>query len=178
MGRSRYRVGDNKAPHFVTCTVLNWMPLFTRPQTVDIILQALQYRQQHNDWKIYGYVILENHLHLVVQCENLSKEFPQFKSFTARKLIDYLKECGAEHLLKQLAWFRKRHKADRDYQLWEEGYHPQMIENHSVLRQKLEYIHHNPVKRGYVDEARHWRYSSARNYDGDVGLMPVFTEWS
>ena len=100
MGRSRYHVGDNKAPHFVTCTVLNWMPLFTRPQTVEIILEALQYRQEQAGWKIYGYVILENHLHLVVQCENLSEEFPRFKSFTARKLIDYLKECRAEHLLR------------------------------------------------------------------------------
>ena len=81
-------------------------------------------------------MILENHLHLVVQCKNLAEKFPRFKSFTTRKLIDYLKECGAEHLLKQLAWFRKRHKADRDYQLWEEGYHPQTIENYSVLLQK------------------------------------------
>ncbi len=177
MGRSRYRVADNQAPHFVTCTVLNWMPLFTRPQTVDIILEALLHRQQESGWKIYGYVILENHLHLVIQCENLSKEFPQFKSFTARKLIDYLKECRAEHLLKQLAWFKKRHKADRDYQLWEEGYHPQMIENEDVLRQKLDYIHNNPVKRGYVDEPVHWRYSSARNYEQGSGLLPVFTEW-
>jgi len=62
--------------------------------------------------------------------------------------------------------------------LWEEGYHPQMIENDSVLRQKLDYIHNNPVKRGYVDEAVHWRYSSARNYEGLAGLIPVFTQWS
>jgi len=122
-------------------------------------------------------VILENHLHLLIQCENLSKEFPQFKSFTARMLIDYLKACGADHLLQQLAWFRKRHKMDRDYQLWEEGYHPQMIESEDVLRQKLNYIHNNPVKRGYVDEPEHWRYSSARDYAGREGLIPVFTEW-
>jgi hypothetical protein len=60
MGRSRYRVGDPKAPHFVTCTILNWIALFTRPQTVDIILQALQYRQENAGWKVYGYVLLEN----------------------------------------------------------------------------------------------------------------------
>jgi REP element-mobilizing transposase RayT len=83
MGRSRYRVGDPKVPHFVTCTILNWIALFTRPQTVDIILQALQYRQENAGWKVYGYVILENHLHLVVQCENLVEEFPRFKSYYA-----------------------------------------------------------------------------------------------
>jgi len=92
MGRSRYRICDEKAPHFLTCTVLNWIPLFTRPQTAGIILDALRYRQEENGWKIYGYVILENHIHLIVQAENLARELPCFKSYTARKLIDHLKE--------------------------------------------------------------------------------------
>ena len=177
MGRSRYRIYDETAPHFLTCTVLNWMPLFTRPQTVDIILDALRHRQEQNEWKIYGYVILENHIHMIVQAENLSVELPRFKSYTARKLIDHLQECHAEHLLQQLAFFRKEHKTDRDYQLWEEGSHPQMIENEQVMRQKLEYIHQNPVKRGYVDAPIHWRHSSARNYAGLPGLIPVFMDW-
>ncbi|MCK9622840.1 MAG: transposase [Methylobacter sp.] len=178
MGRSRYRICDEKAPHFLTCTVLNWIPLFTRPQTAGIILDALRYRQEEHDWKIYGYVILENHLHMIVQAENLAVELPRFKSFTARNLIDHLKECRAERLLQQLAFFRKEYKReDRDYQCWEEGSHPQLIENEQVLRQKLEYIHQNPVKRGYVDEAEHWRYSSARDYAGVAGLIPVFKDW-
>jgi len=177
MGRSRYRICDEKAPHFLTCTVLNWMPLFTRPQTAGIILDALRYRQEETGWKIYGYVILENHIHLIVQAENLAMELPRFKSCTARKLIDHLKECHAERLLKQLAFFRKSHKQDRDYQCWEEGSHPQLIENEQVLRQKLDYIHQNPVKRGYVDESVHWRYSSARDYAGLAGLITVYKDW-
>jgi REP element-mobilizing transposase RayT len=177
MGRSRYTIRETQAPHFLTCTVINWMPLFTRPQTVDIILSALQYRQQHNGWKIYGYVILENHLHLIVQSEDLFTELPRFKSYTARQLIDYLKECKAERLLKQMAFFCKSHKTDREHQCWEEGSHPQLIQNVEMLRQKLDYIHFNPVKRGYVDEPTHWRYSSARNYAGLEGLIPVYMDW-
>lgn len=138
---------------------------------------ALQYRQQHNGWKVYGYVILENHLHLVVQADDLLAELPLFKSYTARQLIDYLKECRAERVLKQMAFFRKAHKLDREYQCWEEGSHPQLIQNTEMLRQKLDYIHFNPVKRGYVDKPEHWRYSSARNYAGLEGLMPVFMDW-
>jgi len=72
---------------------------------------------------------------------------------------------------------KKRHKSDRDYQLWEEGSHPQLIENEAVLRQKLEYIHNNPVKRGYVDQPEDWRCSSSRNYAGREGLIPVYTDW-
>ncbi|WP_415228798.1 hypothetical protein [Psychromonas sp.] len=43
---------------------------------------------------------------------------------------------------------------------------PELIQNEAMMLQKIEYIHHNPVKRGYVDQAVHWRYSSARNYEG------------
>lgn len=42
-----------------------------------------------------------------------------------------------------------------------------------MMRQKLDYIHNNPVKRGYVSEAVHWRYSSASNYAGKMGLIEV-----
>lgn len=177
MGRSRYRITDKQAPHFLTCTLINWIPLFTRPQTVEIILNALRYRQEHHGWLIYGYVILENHIHMIVQSENLPEELARFKSYTARQLIDYLIECKAERVLKQMAFFRKEHKRDRDYQCWEEGSHPQLIGNEEVLRQKLDYIHQNPVKRGYVDDPVHWRNSSARNYAGLPGVMPVYTGW-
>ena len=177
MGRSRYTIREEKAPHFLTCTVLNWMPLFTRPQMADIILNALSYRQEHHGWKLYGYVIMENHLHLIVQADSLRTEVAHFKSYTARQLIDYLQACRAERLLKQMAFFRKAHKQDRDYQCWEEGSHPQLIQNERMLRQKLDYIHLNPVKRGYVDEPEHWRYSSARNYAGRNGLIPVYKAW-
>jgi putative transposase len=40
-----------------------------------------------------------------------------------------------------------------------------------MMEQKIEYIHHNPVRCGYVDEPEHWRYSSARNYAGIPGLI-------
>jgi hypothetical protein len=46
-----------------------------------------------------------------------------------------------------------------------------------VMRQKLDYIHHNPVKRGYVDLPEHWRWSSARDYAGMPGLIAVDREW-
>jgi len=47
------------------------------------------------------------------------------------------------------------------------------VYSEAVMRQKLDYIHHNPVKRGYVDLAEHWRYSSARNYAGVEGLIDI-----
>ncbi len=74
-------------------------------------------------------------------------------------------------ILEQFAFYKKKHKTDRTYQVWEEGSHPQLIQNDEMLIQKLDYIHQNPVKRGYVDEPVHWRYSSARNYAGNSGFF-------
>jgi putative transposase len=45
------------------------------------------------------------------------------------------------------------------------------------MQQKLDYIHQNPVRRGYVDLAEHWRYSSARNYEGQPGVIEVERCW-
>ena len=86
MGRSRYRITDPKLPHFVTCTVLHWIPVFTRPATVDIILDSLRFLKQ-DGVKVYAYVILENHLHLVVQSQQLDRDLVRFKSYTAKQLI-------------------------------------------------------------------------------------------
>jgi REP-associated tyrosine transposase len=55
--------------------------------------------------------------------------------------------------------------------------HPEWIQNEEMMRQKIEYIHRNPVERGYVDQAEHWRYSSARNYQGMDGLLEVCKQW-
>ena len=43
--------------------------------------------------------------------------------------------------------------------------------------EKVNYIHNNPVKRDYVDEAKHWRYSNARDYEGIDGLICVDRFW-
>jgi hypothetical protein len=80
-------------------------------------------------------------------------------------------------VLRLLALHKARHKTDREHQLWQEGAHPEMIEGEAVMLRKLTYIHDNPVARGYVDDPLHWRYSSARNYDGKAGLIDVTTRW-
>jgi REP element-mobilizing transposase RayT len=126
---------------------------------------------------VYACVILENHLHLIASADDLSKEIANFRSYTVRQIIDTFKAKNAQHILKQLNTYKLHHKTDRDYQLWQEGTHPQLIQGEVMMRQKIEYIHDNPVKRGYVDDPTHWRYSSARSYGGQKGLLEVQTDW-
>ncbi len=173
MGRSRYTITEPEKPHFLTCTVLEWQPVFTRAETVQIVLDCWHHQRQHKGLKLYGYVILENHLHFVAQAEQLTKVVAEFKSYTARKILDYLILHRQRQLLRRFAFAKKAHKPDRSYQFWQEGTHAELIQHDDMMRQKLEYIHHNPVKRGYVSRAEHWRYSSAGNYHLGEGLIDI-----
>jgi REP element-mobilizing transposase RayT len=138
MSRSRYKIFETDYPYFLTCTVVGWLPVFTRSETVQIVLDSWRFLQDNHRIELYGYVVLENHVHLIASAENLSKEIGDFKSFTARKIIDFLEERKVETLLEQLRWHKARNKTDRDYQLWQEGSHPQQIQNVEMMRQKLE----------------------------------------
>jgi len=173
MGRSRYVITEPDKPHFLTCTVQEWLPLFTRPDSVEIILESWRYLQQHEAFKLYGYVILENHLHFVAQAPRLDKCVNSFKSFTAQQLLRYLESQNANRLLERLRFACKAHKSDRQYQLWQEGSHAELVFSEKMMREKLDYIHNNPVKRGYVERAEHWRYSSAKHYLGESGLIAI-----
>jgi hypothetical protein len=69
-----------------------------------------------------------------------------------------------EWLLNQFAFFKKRHKDRSTHQVWQEGYHPEWSTSEDMLKEKMDYIHDNPVKRGLVRLPEHWVYSSARSY--------------
>ena len=90
MSRNRYRIYETGNPYFLTCTIVGWLPVFTRPDCVEIVLNSWKFLQKSSRMTLYGYVVLENHLHFIAQNENLSKEVGDFKSFTARKIIDWL----------------------------------------------------------------------------------------
>jgi REP-associated tyrosine transposase len=42
MTRSRYRIYEDYHPYFLTCTVVGWLPVFTRPDTVQILYDSWQ----------------------------------------------------------------------------------------------------------------------------------------
>ena len=178
MARSRYRFLDqDTCPYFITATTVNWIPLFSNPEITSILLASLRFLIESQRITLFAYVVMENHLHLIAASPALSGEIAKFKSFTARKSIDYYLEYKYGFILDQLAFHKLKHKMDRSYQFWQEGSHPQRMQNAAVMKQKVDYIHANPVRRGYVELPEHWRYSSAGTYAGTEGLLPVSMEW-
>jgi hypothetical protein len=62
MGRSRYHFLESQ-PHFLTCTVVNWIAIFSKPDLVEIVLNSLEFLQSQKRLALHSYVIMENHLH-------------------------------------------------------------------------------------------------------------------
>lgn len=177
MGRSRYKIYEPTHPHFITCTVLHWIPLFTRVESVQVLLESLKHLQITDNLKIFAYVVLENHLHLIASSDDIAKSIKKFKSYTAKELLALLQKHNVKTILDQLAFYKKAHKQETTYQVWQEGMQPKLIQTEVMMVEKINYIHNNPIKRGYVDEAKHWRYSSARDYEGVSGLIEIERMW-
>ena len=177
MGRSRYKIYDTSFPYFLTMTVVDWLPIFANREVADIILNSLRYLQEEKKAKLYAYVIMKSHVHCVVQSDELKKVIQSFKSYTARAIIDYFTERQNADILRKLKQNKLSYKTKSEYQVWQEGSHPKEITTDTMMYQKIEYIHNNPVRKGYVEEASFWHYSSAQNYEGKQGVMNVETEW-
>jgi REP element-mobilizing transposase RayT len=128
MGRSRYKIYESTHPHFFTCTILNWLPIFTRQDSVDIVLDSLKHIQREENLKLYAYVILENHIHLVASSEDIAKSMRHFKSFTAKEILKLLQKESVTTILDQLAFYKKAHKTTTTYQIWQEGSQPKLIQ--------------------------------------------------
>lgn len=169
--RSRYRVNEPDAAHFVTATVVAWLPVFTKAVRCDIVVDSLKYCREHKGLRIHAWVILDNHLHAILSAPDLSRVLADFKRHTAKCLLEQFAVEGNEWLINQFEYFRARHKIESQHQIWQEGSHPQALVSDDMLIQKLEYLHNNPVKRGLVAAPEHWRYSSA--HEQCSGVEPL-----
>jgi REP element-mobilizing transposase RayT len=169
--RSRYRTNNDNAAHFITSTIIEWLPVFTTAACCDIIVKPFEFCRAHKGLRIYAWVILDNHFHAIVSGPDLSRTISDLKKFTAHEILKQLKTEGRDWLLNQLRYFCAAHKSASFHQVWQEGVHPQSIGTDAMMLQKLEYLHNNPVKRGLVASPEHWRYSSAHEWL--VGAIPV-----
>ena len=173
MTRTRYTTDPDINAYFVTSTIVDWIPLFSRPELAEIVIESLNFLHNKQRMRIHAYVIMQEHLHLISSADNYAAEMRNFKSYTARLILDHIENRNWKFFLQKLKEAKMKFKYIQKYQVWQEGFHPQCIRDIQMYQRCLEYIHMNPVKRGYVDVPEHWRYSSARNYMGESGVVEV-----
>jgi len=165
--------------YFLTMTIVDWVDIFTRPVYKHIIVDALKFCKEKKGLKLYAWVLMSNHLHLIAAAEenkNLSDILRDFKGFTSRKIITTIQEepeSRRQWLLHRFEFNVKLNPKVRHYKVWLEGNEAKELTSNSFIDQKLDYIHQNPVRTEWVDEPEHYRYSSAKNYAGETGLIHV-----
>jgi REP element-mobilizing transposase RayT len=173
-----YKIRDQSKPHYVTFTVMDWVDVFTRKRYKDIVVESLMYCQQEKGMVVYGYVIMSNHIHTIIQSEkdDLSGLIRDFKKHTAKRILESIKnepESRREWMLERFEKAAKKHGRNKKYQFWKCGNHPEEVYSEKFLWSKLDYIHLNPVRAGLVAKASEYVYSSATNYVKDVGVISV-----
>ena len=184
MSDGGYIIRDQKAVHFITFAVVEWVDVFTRQEYRDLIVQSLSFCQQKKGLKIHGWVIMSNHLHLLISAGGditLSAILRDFKKHTSTEIISGIEKNSLESRQRwMLEIFRQagaQNSRNSTNQFWEQDNRPMECFSYEFTKQKLDYIHNNPVAAGIVDRPEDYIYSSARDYAGIKGLLKIVFLW-
>lgn len=179
MGR-KYRFHDQDYPYFVTMTVVNWIDIFTRDEYRQVIVDSLRYSQQNKGLVLHAWVVMTNHVHLIIGREDeqkLEDIMRDLKSYTSRRMRLLLESHPNESRRSWMMWMftsAGKHRANnKDWQFWQQHNHPIELSSDEMITQRLNYLHDNPVRAGFVAEAHHWLWSSAYDYMGGKGMLDV-----
>ena len=177
---SKYKVGENAIPHFVTFSVVGWIDVFSREQYKELFLESLKYCQQKKGMVLHAWVIMTNHVHLIISSNSNKLEHivRDLKKFTSKQIIKAIQENNSESrkewMLNIFSYSGKNNNNNKDFQFWKQDYHPIQLDTPEKMKQRLDYLHENPVRSGLVWEPWHYKYSSAIDYyTNEHGLLKV-----
>ena len=148
--------------YYLTFTVKNWYYIFDRHDRFQILADSLNYCTSEKDLRIYAYVFMINHIHLVASSTDVIGFVRDFKKFTSKELLKNIRETEPPVL-------KLFDNGDGSFQVWARTNMPKLIESEGYLIQKMNYIHENPVRRQYVMRPEDWRWSSA-NPESEIVL--------
>jgi REP element-mobilizing transposase RayT len=139
------------------------MPVFIDETACKNITDSLNFSIQNRHLGVNAYVIMPNHMHAIVfdkdfDHKRLKHTLDDLRKFTGRKMLDH----ADSHLPGPFGrTFREHAREDRQRKFWQPTIHAEGIYSEKFYRQKFNYIHRNPVRKGLVRTAEAWRFSSA-----------------
>jgi putative transposase len=164
----RYKVSPEETSFYCcTCTIINWIPVFQKDIFFQIIIESLRYCQTNKGLILHGYVIMPTHLHMITSTKEpvlLPEVMRDFKHFTSTTIIKTLEKENNIFYIDLFRSFSKSRNLDQKYKVWQDEYHPIALKSEKWFNQKLDYMHYNPVRKGFVEQPEQWSSSSARNW--------------
>ena len=178
----KYKFVNRDGVYFVTATIVDWVDVFTRNEYRDILMDSFHFCQQYQGLKIYGWVLMTNHFHLIGSTtdeKGIGMVMWNIKSFTSMKLINAIiknpKESRKEWMLDLFEKNGKQSKNNFHYQFWQRENHTILLDNDEInFAQRMQYLHESPIRSGYVKEPQEWKYSRAIDfYTNGKGLLTL-----
>jgi len=179
MSSESYRIGNQNALYFLTFTVTDWVDVFTRANYKTIIVESLEYCQKNKGLKLYAWCLMTNHIHLICRVEEplkMSDFIRDFKHFTAKRILEEIEntvESRKDWMLYRFEYAGKYDKRITKYRFWQDTSHLIELVSNEFIMKRLNYIHQNPVRAGFVANAEDYLYSSARNYADLDALIKI-----
>ena len=172
MGR-KYLIRDQNAIYFVTFTVVQWVDIFTRDIYREIFVDAVKYCQNKKGLEVFAWCLMTNHAHLIIgtrgdnKLENIIRDLKRHTSKSIRDEIESsISESRKKWMLEIFYKAGMENKRNNDFQLWQQHNHPVELSTNEMMDKRLDYLHYNPVKAGYVTAPEYWQWSSAMDYFG------------
>jgi putative transposase len=154
--------------YFITTSAVSRTKLFHPNENKNILVGSLNYMRQEGWFKLYAFVIMPNHIHLLarfVKPHNLADVMRDFKKFTAKKIAQQIIISDDQHMLSIIKSVGGK-SGKNQYKVWEDGYDARDVFSQGFLEQKLDYIHSNPCQLQWrlVEQPADYQWSSASYY--------------
>jgi len=142
--------------HFLTFSCYRRRPYLATVEARTLFEDALERIRQRSLFVVAGYVVMPEHVHLLVNEPHLGV---LSRAVQALKLSVSMR--GAQR------------------PFWQAHYYDFNVYSHAKFVEKLRYIHRNPVRRGLVAKPEDWRWSSYRHYQTGVRqTVEIESEWT
>ena len=174
-----YKFHNKEGLYFVSFATVNWIDVFTRQLYYDVLAESINYCRTNKAMELYCYCFMPSHVHLIFRSLNNdpSELLRDFKRHTSKKIIETIENNPQESRKEWLLWMFKRagkkNASTSQYQFWQHHNKPIELWSEKVIKQKINYIHNNPVESGFVVYPEDWKYSSARNFTNDVTILEI-----
>lgn len=158
--------------YYITFTCFRWINLFEITNFYDFIYQWFEILTKFQVYNC-GYVIMPNHIHLLVYTQNSERAINNIigtgKRFMAYEIVKRLENYKRTDLLLKMAGAvtKSERKRNKKHEVFQDSLDCKEVITEKFIRQKLNYIHKNPVsgKWKLADHYLDYEYSSARFYD-------------
>ncbi len=147
--------------HYVTTVTFKRIPVFRSDHACELFVQSLAETRQHCDFKLIGYVVMPDHVHLILnpRIKTISEVIGRLKSSSARVILDWLRQAKHSASLGKLQLEPPQSRA-HTHALWQKGFSSIDLWSPRFILQKLSYVHLNPVRAQLCDHPAKWKWSS------------------